>query len=386
MKIALLTDGIYPYVIGGMQKHSFNLAKYFARNKVFVDLYHTNQSEFDISKLEFFSSEEKQFIKSFVIDFPSFGDFPGHYIRESFEYSRRIFKLFSKNSDVDFVYAKGFTAWKLLDEKRKGFNCAPIGVNFHGYEMFQQPASFKSWLEQVLLLRKPVMFNIQNSDYVFSYGGRISEIILKLGIPKDKIIESPAGIESDWMVSEIRKSSQLRKFIFVGRYERRKGIEELTGVLRQLASESNFEFYFVGDIPNNRRINLPQIKYVGKIDNSDSLKSILKSCDVLVCPSYSEGMPNVILEAMASGLAVIATDVGAINKLVSKENGWLIKAGSKEELKYTIVEAIRTPVLKIDEMKEYSLVFAIEFLWSRIIINLVNEISKNSQKKDSLEG
>ena len=33
MRIALLTDGIYPYLVGGMQKHSYNLAKYFAQQK-----------------------------------------------------------------------------------------------------------------------------------------------------------------------------------------------------------------------------------------------------------------------------------------------------------------------------------------------------------------
>ena len=60
MRIALLTDGIFPYVIGGMQKHSFYLAKYFIKNKIYIDLYHTNQSQYDISKLEFFSEEIKR--------------------------------------------------------------------------------------------------------------------------------------------------------------------------------------------------------------------------------------------------------------------------------------------------------------------------------------
>ena len=40
MKIALITDGIYPYVMGGMQKHSYFLAKYLAKNKIKIDLYH----------------------------------------------------------------------------------------------------------------------------------------------------------------------------------------------------------------------------------------------------------------------------------------------------------------------------------------------------------
>ena len=49
------------------------------------------------------------------------------------------------------------------------------------------------------------------------------------------------------------------------------------------------------------------------------------SCDILLCPSYSEGMPNVILEAMSRGLAIIATNVGAIRLLVSEDNGVLLQ-------------------------------------------------------------
>ncbi|WP_081782592.1 hypothetical protein [Marinilabilia salmonicolor] len=40
MRIALLTDGIYPHIMGGMQKHSYYLAKYLARAGVKVDVYH----------------------------------------------------------------------------------------------------------------------------------------------------------------------------------------------------------------------------------------------------------------------------------------------------------------------------------------------------------
>ncbi|MBK7816242.1 MAG: glycosyltransferase [Sphingobacteriaceae bacterium] len=38
----------------------------------------------------------------------------------------------------------------------------------------------------------------------------------------------------------------------------------------------------------------------------------MRACDVLICPSFSEGFPNVILEAMSNGLAVAATNVGAV--------------------------------------------------------------------------
>ncbi len=58
MKVALVTDGIWPYVMGGMQKHSYYLCKYLAKKKIDVDLYHFNQSQLNIEALDVFTEEE----------------------------------------------------------------------------------------------------------------------------------------------------------------------------------------------------------------------------------------------------------------------------------------------------------------------------------------
>ena len=69
-------------------------------------------------------------------------------------------------------------------------------------------------------------------------------------------------------------------------------------------------------------------------------KDIFDSCDVLICPSYSEGMPNVILEAMARGLAIIATDVGAISEMVDSTNGILMANNKSQLIMSSIMEII----------------------------------------------
>ncbi|MBI4947149.1 MAG: glycosyltransferase family 4 protein [Bacteroidetes bacterium] len=376
MRIALLTDGLHPYVIGGMQKHSFYLAKYFAKNKVHVDLYHTNQSKYDITKLEFFSDEERKYINSFVIDFPDFGKLPGHYIRESFEYSRRIFELFRSNARVDFVYAKGFAAWKLIGEKKNGFKCSPIGVKFHGMNMYDKAYSFKSRVEQ-WMLRSPANFNLTHADYIFSYGGKVTDLIVqKAHIPQEKIIEIPTGIEPSWLNEFIHVPSVVRNFIFVGRYDKIKGIEDLTQSIKQLSSD-NFKFHFVGPIPDIEKIKLENVIYHGSISDIEKMKSIYRDSDVLVCPSYSEGMPNVILEAMASGLSVIATDVGAVNLMVSKENGWLLSSPGSKEIADAIMKAINISENELISMKKKSVTIVKEkYLWDKIILDTINAIAK----------
>jgi glycosyltransferase involved in cell wall biosynthesis len=376
MKISLLTDGIFPYVIGGMQKHSYYLVKYFAQRGVYVDLYHTNQSKLDITKLELFSEEENKFIRSFVIPFPKAGKFPGHYIKASFAYSQAVFEILKKQEPADFIYAKGFSAWKLLEEKKKGFKCAPIVVNFHGYEMFQKQPNFKSSLAAKFLLQKPVLYNVNNADYVFSYGGKIDDVIKSIGVPAKKIISIPTGIDESWLAQEpIINSNSKTKFLFVGRFERRKGVEELNKALVLLKGNSNFEFHFIGPIPEADKLKLAHVFYHGSITDTEIMKAKVKEMDVLVCPSHSEGMPNVIIEAMASGLAVIATNVGAVKLMVDEKNGVLLQSSYPNEIASAIEKLIMLDKNILQQMKLTSKEkVKNNFLWGKVIDETISKI------------
>src|ERR1700758_3037386 len=111
-----------------MQKHSYYLVKYLARNGVEVDLYHLNDSKLDISKLEFFSEEEKKLIQSFVFTFPNKGKWPWHYLSESKAHSKMMYEHFIKQNPVDFIYSKGYTGWYFINKKQSGETLPPIGI------------------------------------------------------------------------------------------------------------------------------------------------------------------------------------------------------------------------------------------------------------------
>lgn len=377
MKIALLTDGIQPYVMGGMQRHSYFIAKYLAKNKIEVDLYHHwENKEHDIRQLAVFTEEEKKYIHSFVIDFPRKGIFPGHYLRRSFRYSEHIYAILKDRLDVDFIYAKGFAGWKLIDEKRKGGAFPPIGVKFHGLNMFQKPPSFTGRLEQ-LLFRPPAKFNMQHADYVFSYGGKITTITKEIGVDESKILEIPTGIESSWISENIKPSEGKRKFLFVGRYERLKGVEEITKSIQKIDASHDFEFHFVGPIPDKLKLKSSKVKYWGQLSGTEEVKQVMDGCDILLCPSYSEGMPNVIIEAMARGLAIIATDVGAVNYLVSNKNGWLLEGCSVDAIERAMKDAMSKDCEEIDRLKTHSLSFANQNLrWEKIAEDMIALLEK----------
>ncbi|MEO6903358.1 MAG: glycosyltransferase family 4 protein [Bacteroidia bacterium] len=374
MKIALLTDGIYPYVMGGMQKHSYYLAKYLAKNKIQVDLFHFNQSLLNIEELGVFEEEEKKYINSIVLEFPKLSTLPGHYVKESYRYSEIIFEKIKPNlHQYDFIYTKGFTGWKLIESKMNGLSCPRIGVNFHGYEMFQPAPSFKVKLQH-LILRKPVKWISKHADVVFSYGGKITEIIASLGIKHQKIIEIPTGIQESWINKNKLVVNKPKRFIFIGRYERRKGIEELNTVLKELLKTDNFIFEFIGNIPLIRQLKSKKLIYHGEMRNAEQIKVILQKADVLVCPSHSEGMPNVIMEGMASGLAIIATDVGAVAKMVNNKNGRLINATNlKDNLSFALMEMISITDEELLSYKQTSIDNVnLLFLWDNVIKNVIS--------------
>lgn len=368
MRIALLTDGIFPYVVGGMQRHSFYLAKYLAAAGHQVDLYHMNQSDLDIKSLDVFTEAEKKNIRSFVVEFPSMGEFPGHYIRESYEYSRRIWMIFRKQTRVDFIYVKGFAGWELLNQKKNGEDLPPVGLNFHGYEMFQPPVSLKERFKNWLVLQSPVKFCVSNADYLFSYGGKISGLIKGLGVPASRIIEIPAGVEPSWLIDKPKEKQGKKRFVFLGRFERRKGLPELHEQLKTIGAAHDFDFAFVGDIPPKLRLRGDRYEYFGKVTDTKRLQEILSSAHVLVCPSFSEGMPNVILEGMARGCAVIATDVGAVSVAVNEQNGWLIPPAEGKALRDAIVSACTISDEELMRKRKKALADIREkFLWTSII-------------------
>lgn len=373
MKIALITDGIYPYVIGGMQKHSLLLAKYLSKKKIFVDLYHYIPE--DSIELESpFSEEENKYIKIISLDYPETFNFPGHYLYERYLYSNKAFVKFQEQPKPDFIYIKGFAGWKFLIEKKQV--AIPMGVNFHGYEMFQQWPDIRTGLK-LQLLKSPVKYHLKKADFLFSYGGGVSSIIEKLGY-QNKIIEIPSGISKETLKSQIKPCSNKNtlELVFVGRAERRKGIQEINECLQYLHNSNDIKFHFIGPVPENLKLNQSNTIYHGLVQDQDQLFSLLDKMDILVCPSHSEGMPNVILEGMTRGLAIMATRVGAIEAMVDNQNGWLL---DPENLQKDLIKNIKNlenlPREIIDLKKEKSLKkISKYFTWERVIEKTIENI------------
>lgn len=324
MKICLLTDGITPYVTGGMQRHSFNLCNELLKQGHEVTLVHCVYGKSTLPKKEevklLFDQSEN--LAVYTLRFPASSGMLGHYIKESYQYSFAITSLLKDKFPLfDIIYVKGFSGWDLLQQKKKGkIKTGPVLVNFHGLEMFQEPASCTERMK-AYLLKSPVKWNLNQADYCVSYGGKITSLLNGIGIPSSKIVVIPGAV-SDSTLLEKKVLPINNKFLFVGRYERRKGIEELMHVVNAMP---DLEISFVGSIPPSKKMKRANVHYYGEVKDVSALNKIFDEHTFLIAPSHSEGMPNVILEGMSRGLIPIASNVGAVAELVNESNGFLIE-------------------------------------------------------------
>jgi len=121
---------------------------------------------------------------------------------------------------------------------------------------------------------------------------------------------------------EVSREGAVR-LVFVGRLVRQKGLDVLLSALARLPESACFELTIVGDGPLRRdlteralRLGLGErVRFAGWVGRED-MPGTLRQADAFVFPSRDEGMPNAVLEAMASGLAVAATRIAGNEELV----------------------------------------------------------------------
>ena len=139
-------------------------------------------------------------------------------------------------------------------------------------------------------------------------------------------------------IRETEKDGKLR-LLFLGRLGKRKGFYDLVEELREHRAEfeDKMEVLFGGDGEVEEVCSLIKeyqldniAKYQGWVD-AEKRSYLLNLCDVYILPSYNEGLPISILEAMSYSLPIISTNVGGIPEIVkSDENGFLIEPGDKQ--------------------------------------------------------
>lgn len=153
-----------------------------------------------------------------------------------------------------------------------------------------------------------------------------------------EVIEYSSSLD----LPSIQNMRKRNTVLFVGHIVNTKGVMELVEVCTQI---DGVELIMIGPDLGQLRSTLREIAsqrengdwltFTGELTR-DQVLSYYKSCSLFCLPSYSEGFPYVIMESMACGCPIIATDVGAIPDMLADECGMVVKPKNVEQLKTAI--------------------------------------------------
>lgn len=156
------------------------------------------------------------------------------------------------------------------------------------------------------------------------------------GVSADKISVVPYGVDLErFKVRDYSPSVQRPfRFMFAGLVNARKGVPLLLDAWRKCAGRGA-ELWLVGPLSNEVRVLIGErdgVRIFGARPHQE-LPELFRQCDVFVFPSYFEGFGLVLLEAMASGLPIIATDATAAPELLDgNDAGFVVPSGDVDAL------------------------------------------------------
>jgi teichuronic acid biosynthesis glycosyltransferase TuaC len=262
-------------------------------------------------------------------------------------YSRFISKYVIKNikSEPDlihahFSYPDGYGMMKLAKKWRVPLVISALGtierkVAYEGSYTSRQIIEAMNFADKVLSVSEDLKLHIVN-----------------LGINEEKVHVVPNGVDT-WKFKPAGKAharallnlpQDKNIILFVGALRKIKGVDYLIEAAKNFVN-TNTDLLMVGRDDGMRK-NLEKrahelkiadyIRFTGPVNHED-IPLWISASDILVLPSLSEGRPNVVLEALACEVPVVATDVGGIPELmVDGETGYLVPAKNPEELSIKI--------------------------------------------------
>lgn len=146
----------------------------------------------------------------------------------------------------------------------------------------------------------------------------------------EKVTIVPNFANESILFERINISKTIQRAVFVGHVRKEKGVLE---ILQAAEKFPNITFSLVGPVQQDidKMPYSKNVEFLGAQSHDEVIK-ILREADIFLFPSYSEGFANALLEAMASGLPIIASDVGANAEMIEDKGGVIIPKTDCEAL------------------------------------------------------
>lgn len=330
---------------GGMERYAYFLAKHIAEQGVDVEVISSPEKEGRKSE-EIYEGVRYRFIPPAVKYGRGF-----RFYRTYHHFNWNLSKLLQKE-DFDILHAYEITAFPyILTKNRK-----PIVVQAFGNEWYKT----KGLIKRLFLtpVNYPLKLCMRKAEAIASEGEiQSKEIVDLFNINRKKIFEIPDGVDLSQIEEYLSQASVTRKdlglseddfvIINVNRIEKVKGVYYLIEALGRIKKEiDNVKLILIGTGTDEERI----YTLINKLGLSDIIKhfrnvddkllfNYYKLADLSVTPTLYEGLPLVILEAMACGLPIIATNTSE-NPQVVKDgvNGLLVPTADSQAIANAVIK------------------------------------------------
>lgn len=188
-------------------------------------------------------------------------------------------------------------------------------VHFH-FGRISELSNCKNW--EWFLLRKV----IRNADAAIAMDLKSYRTLGEHGFNNVHYLPNPLSLS---IIRQVEQEAHIvqrvaRKLCFVGHVIPSKGVYELVEACKDI---DDITVHVVGSVSNEIKAKMREkasngswLVFEGLIDHRDVIKELLSSA-IFVLPTYTEGFPNVILESMACGCAIVTTPVGAIPEILN---------------------------------------------------------------------
>ncbi len=257
---------------------------------------------------------------------------------------RNIYKDFK--FDViysSWAYPDGFAAMKLAALTGKPFIVEALGSDINIYA-------------GTFLRGRIITDVLRSANKVVAASRALKDKMVKLGVAEDKISVAYIGIDHDLLYPMARDEARERLgmayrgkvILFIGNLVKVKGIQFLLEAAKIL-DHRDWKLVIVGEggLEKSIRKMIGRLGLAERVEMAgpsahDKIPLWINASDLLCLPSLSEGVPNVVLEAMACGVPVVATDVGGTPEIVEDgRTGFLVGPGDAGALAGKIDRAFR---------------------------------------------